>query len=223
MEAISNLLTGIRGWLFRFLQLDYYRFLELRTLVLGIEPFPQPPFLRMLVAGSLVFLSLLQAVFLLLARYNNSLSRASGIEAQFGDGKTGRKSLWPLALFHGANGFFILLLTYVSIATLQGPLVAIMCGLAISLGAIMIGCTIRLWKVLDEMVRRIWVEATALSCAIMLVIAMFASLGSSFGFVHSPTPLQAVLAYNVIYLIAYIALTAIRAPETLTNPDLDGA
>ncbi len=174
-------------------------------------------------ASFFIFLSLLQAILLAAARYSRKLSQATGIEAQFGEGKKGRASLWPLALFHGANGIFILLLLYAALVKLTGSAAIFAVAVGLACGALMIYTAVQLWTLLDELVRRIWVEATALTCGLVLLVTMFVTLGASLNVNIAVTPFQAILGYNLLYMAVYLVLTAIRTPEAFTNPNLNNA
>jgi hypothetical protein len=201
-------------------QAENTNFASIRS-VFGIDEATDLHIPTILAAAFLVFLSFVQTGMVLIARYNREFSRKSGIEAQLGDGKTGRASLLPLAWFHGANGVFILLLacatlwTFRDVAAVVAGLIGLTCSLVMAFHAFQV------WKLLDELVRSIWVEATALSCGIVLILSMFMSLGTSLGLLEPMSTFQAVLAYNYFYLATYFAITAIRTPEIFTDPNLE--
>jgi hypothetical protein len=169
----------------------------------------------------IILMAILQAVVLVLARVSPAFSKASGVEAQFGDGKTTRKSLTHMAWMGSANGLFIALLAFAEVWKLSGTPAVLAASGGLLCGLVICVTGVRVWPILDEMVRRIWVEATALSCGMTLLLGMFWSLGTSLGYVESVTTFQTVLIYNYIYLAVYLVITAIRAPTTFTNPTLE--
>jgi uncharacterized membrane protein len=175
-------------------------------------------------AGFLILIGIVQTILLVLACFSRKISQATGIEAQFGDSKTARKSLSYLTWMGSANCIFIALLVF---AELWKPIgtqgVFLITSIALVCGLIMCVSGVRVWPLLDEMVRRIWVDATALSGGITLLLGMFWSLGTSISLVEQVTTFQMVLAYNLIYFVVYLGITAIRAPTTFTNPTLEDA
>jgi hypothetical protein len=181
-----------------------------------------PP--TVMAAGFIIFMGILQTTLLVMACFSRKLSQATGIEAQFGDSKTARKSLFYIAGMGSASSIFMALLVF---AELWKPIgsqsVLVTASIAFVCAFIICVTGIRLWPLLDEMVRRIWVEATALSAGVTLLCGMFWSLGTSLGILIELTTFQAVLAYNFIYLAVYLSITAIRAPTTFTNPTLEDA
>jgi hypothetical protein len=187
----------------------------------GIDPSTQLHMDTFSAAALLVFLSFGQALILVVSRYHASFSKVSGIEAMLGDGKKGRASLWPLAWFHGANGTFICLLTYGSILKVSQNSAIAMIVIAIICAIAMVLSSGRLLTIMDEMLRRIWVEATALTCGLILLGAMFAHLLATLGWWEVPNLLQAILIYNYAYVAIYSIILALRAPASFTNPNLE--
>jgi hypothetical protein len=189
--------------------------------IFGLDPSTQLHRATFGAAALLVFLSFAQALILVVSRYHASFSKASGIEAMLGEGKKGRASLWPLAWFHAANGTFICLLTYGSVAKVsQGSAVA-MIVIAIICAIAMVFSSARLLTIMDEMLRRIWVEATALTCGLILLGAMFANLLATLGWLEVPNLLKVILIYNFAYMVIYSIILALRAPASFTNPNLE--
>jgi hypothetical protein len=182
--------------------------------MLGIDPAKPLSVFTFVCALFMVFMCLLQGVVLIIARLSPAFSAKVGVEAQFGDGRRGRAALWRLGAFWLLNGALLLLLGHAQIARIDADTTSIVgasCVLAI-----------QLWTRLDELVRNIWVEATALTCGIMLGGAMLLSLLQSMGVGPQITLFEGVLIYNYLYLVIYFLITFIRAPATLTDPMLEG-
>jgi hypothetical protein len=174
-------------------------------------------------AGFLVLMAFMSTILLLLSRFNMAISKATGTAAQFGDSKKARSSLVYLAAMHGANGVFIAILTYVELLRPSGAQATVAICLSLVSAVLAIFTTIRVWPILDEMVRRIWVESLALAAGICLLLGMFWSLATSLGFVETVSLFQCLIIYNSIYFAVYMFVTAIRAPTTFTNPTLEDA
>lgn len=172
-------------------------------------------------ASVYVVLCLVQGVLVLIAQFSPKLRLKTGIEAQFGDGPKARAGLWRLGSFWFLNGLFLTLLGYTEFGT-PSPSHTILLMLAgLGFAVLMVICTYQLWALLDELVRNIWIEATALTSGIMLLGAMLMGLGTSLNWVTGITLYESILAYNYLYLIIYFSITAIRSPAVFTNPTLE--
>jgi hypothetical protein len=188
----------------------------------GFDPATPLDAPTLIAALFMVFMCLLQGGVIIAARLNVSFSRRVGIEAQFGDGRKGRAALWPLGLFWLLNGVFLALLAYAELATLSPPASTGIILLGSGLIVVAFICARRLWSLLDELLRNIWLESTALTCAVMLGGAMMMSLAVSLDILAPISLLQAILVYNYLYMVIYFAITLLRAPATFTNPTLEG-
>lgn len=170
-----------------------------------------------------IVLCIISTVLFVLGSTNSKMAEKTGIIQMIGGGSKGRAAAIPLALFYFADGGLLALLAIASLWKIDGTLgiwfVTASCVFAI----IMVQTSFRLWNLLDELVRVIWVEANAISCGIMLVLGGVFTLANVVGLVGSFTAFEAIVGYHAIYLIVYTIITFRRAPEMLTSPTLEGA
>jgi hypothetical protein len=86
-------------------------------------------------------------------------------------------------------------------------------GIASSM--VMVWSGLKLWFILDEFFRTIWVEACALASLIMLVIVLIVACAISAGLMPEVTLYTGLVLYQIIYLIAYGWVAGKRDPNML--------
>ena len=82
-------------------------------------------------------------------------------------------------------------------------------------GVVMVWSGLKLWFLLDEFFRAIWVEACALASFIMLMIVLVVACAISVGLIPEVTVYTGLVLYQVIYLIAYGWVAGKRDPNML--------
>lgn len=151
----------------------------------------------------------------LASHLNPEAAKKSGVLQQLGGGERGRKSVLPLVQFYCGNSGLLILLIVAEIWTIQGLLSGAFLLAAAVMGFLMITSSLRLWQLLDELIKVIWVEAMAIAGGIFLVLALVAALAAKVGFGAEITSFQAIVIFHVLYFVVYFATSGVRAPETL--------
>jgi hypothetical protein len=158
---------------------------------------------------------LVSTILFLTARHNSKVATKFGVLQQVGSGQTGRQSITLLAQFYGANGGLVLLLVIASLWKLSSGQAIGSVLAAILMSVAMIHASIRLWGLLDELIKTIWLESVAVTCGIVLILAIVATLADLVGFGTGITGFQAIIGYHFIYLLVYFWISVVRAPDTL--------
>jgi hypothetical protein len=169
----------------------------------------------MTIAFVYVIICLLSAVLFIFARFNKAIGEKSGVLQMVGTGESGRHSLLPLAIFYVANGGLIVILAISDIVTLNQANAIWMSGAGVLLALIMAATSARLWHILDELVRVIWVEALAITSLVFLTITMAGTIATSSGLIGTMSAFHAIIWYHMIYMAVYVGVTYKRAPELL--------
>jgi hypothetical protein len=160
-------------------------------------------------------LCLVSTILFLTARFNSKVATKFGVLQQVGSGQSGRQSITLMAQFYGANGGLVLLLFIASLWKLSGGQAIGSVVAAILMSIAMIHASMRLWRLLDELIKTIWLEAVAVTCGIVLVLSIVATLADLVGLGLGITGFQAIIGYHFVYLLVYFWISIVRAPETL--------
>jgi hypothetical protein len=160
-------------------------------------------------------LCLVSTILFLTARFNSKVATKFGVFQQVGSGQSGRQSITLMAQFYAANAGLVLLLVIARLWKLSSgeAIGSVMAGVLLSIA--MIHASIRLWGLLDELIRTIWLESVAVTCGIVLMLSIVATLADLVGLGLGITGFQAIIGYHFIYLLAYTGISVARAPETL--------
>jgi hypothetical protein len=156
------------------------------------------------------------AIIYALAIFNKGIASNRALTGGLGNSPSSRKAFPYILAFYVAYVavFGILTLNVVPLefsTRFAWPMFLI--GLASSVAMVWSG--LKLWFILDEFFRAIWVEACALASFIMLMIVLVVASAISVGLIPEVTVYTGLVLYQVIYLIAYGWVAGKRDPNML--------
>ena len=168
--------------------------------------------LGFLLLGAYVFSAIIFALAIVNKRVANNLALTGGL----GTSPSARKAYPHLVAFYVAYAAILGVLTFYEfhpkgLSSMSWPLFLI--GLAS--GVAMVWTGRRLWFLLDEFLRAIWLEAGALASYIMTVIVLIAGCAMAAGLMPAASLYSALVLYQIIYLIAYGWVAGKRDPSML--------
>jgi hypothetical protein len=216
--AIFSIIGGFVGYLVGGYVGDLYPREEFDALLArsGVS------FLTHLALGSFGLMYFFIGGLTLLAHVNPDIDRLSGYSQFIGSSKKGRKAVFPLALFYFAYGILMSILAVQTLWTPTGGYQAVVLCLAVASALVMLITSWQLWLLLDELVRAIWLESCAASSLLILVAVMVWQVLLTAGFKIEMSALAWIAIYNAVYLVIYLAITALRAPQMLTPLEEEG-
>jgi hypothetical protein len=165
-----------------------------------------------------IVVAALSVVFFTLSGISPKIGERAGIVQLLGGGKRGRAVLLPMTLVYLGNGGLLALIVWGKIWGIEPQNGTVVMGLGIVFATMMVFAAYQCWILLDELLRIIWIESCAISLLISLLLVMMTLLASLSGLSFNLSGYHALAAYHAIYLVVYFWLTAVRAPEMLTNP-----
>ncbi len=172
-------------------------------------------------AGLWVFTCFLHVVLFALTFFSPQFGAKMGILQMLGGANRGRISLGPLLTFYLASGGVTLLLTASTVLLIKGPLATAILVMGIILSGLLVWSAARLWQVLDELLKIIWVEAVAVTCGLYLTLGGFLMLANLLGIMGAPSGFLAFILFHWLYLLVYLVIMWQRAPDMLTSPTLE--
>jgi hypothetical protein len=158
-----------------------------------------------------------------LTHLNNGLGKKMGISQMIGDGARGRAAPIPLSFFYLSYGAITALLTVTVLWKIEGYWAFLFIVAGIVLGCVMTQTAIRLWTVLDELLKGIWLDSFLLASGIALVLGMTTTLAIQLGLVSGVSGLLAIMIFNYLNILIYGVIMWQRAPDMFTNPTLEDA
>lgn len=164
----------------------------------------------------LLFIYVCSAIIYALAIFNKGLASNRALTGGLGNSPSSRKAFpYILAFYVAYAAVFGILTLYVVPSDLSTNLAwtLFLIGLASSL--VMVWSGHRLWFLLDEFFRTIWVEACALASFIMLVIVLAVGCAVATGLMPAVSLYSGLVLYQIIYLIAYGYVAGKRDPNML--------
>jgi hypothetical protein len=144
------------------------------------------------------------------------IARNRALTGGLGDSPSSRKAFPFILVFYVAYAAVFGILTLYEITpnlpiNFAWPMFLI--GLASSVAMVWSG--LKLWFLLDEFFRAIWVEACALASFIMMMIVLVVASAISVGLIPEVTVYTGLVLYQIIYLIAYGWVVSKRDPTML--------
>ncbi len=183
---------------------------------LAEQGYPPLTIISLVLGGILLFIYVCSAIIYALAIFNKGIARNRALTGGLGDSPSSRKAFPFILVFYVAYAavFGILTLNVVPLdlsTSFAWPMFLI--GLASA--AAMVWSGLKLWFILDEFFRAIWVEACALASFIMLLIVLVVASAISVGLIPEVTVYTGLVLYQIIYLIAYGWVAGKRDPNML--------
>ena len=171
----------------------------------------------------LILLYGISALFYGLATIIPKWAEARAISDILGSGRQGRQALAPIAAFYGAYALMLAGLWVLDLR-IGGAGLALFWIMSIVLcGGVVVWACWRLWFLMDELFKRIWVEAMALTSLLTLVGVIIAQALLLGGLVDDLHPLAGIIVYQALYLVINLLVTAHHAPDVLRPHDGDAA
>ncbi|OYU76213.1 MAG: hypothetical protein CFE32_11180 [Alphaproteobacteria bacterium PA3] len=183
---------------------------------LAKQGYPPLTIISLTLGGLLLFIYVCSAIIYALAIFNKGIARNRALTGGLGDSPSSRKAFPYILLFYVAYAAVFGILTLYEVppnlpTSFAWPIFLI--GLAS--GVAMVWSGLKLWFILDEFFRAIWVEACALASFIMLVIVLIVASAISIGLLPEVSVYTGLVLYQIIYLIAYGWVAGKRDPNML--------
>jgi hypothetical protein len=217
MATLAGVISGTVGYYVG----KYLSFSLPKDQLLAVLGLPQNLSLSSGDVVALIFASLwigvclVSTILFLTARFNSKVATKFGVLQQVGSGQIGHQSMTLLAQFYGANGGLVMLLVIARLWQLSSAQAIGFVVAGVLMSVAMIHASIHLWGLLDELIKTIWLESVAVTCGIVLILAIVATLADLVGLGTGITGFQTIIAYHFIYLLVYFWISVVRAPETL--------
>lgn len=172
------------------------------------------PFISALLGFLLLGAYIASAIIFALAIVNKRVANNRALTGGLGTSPSARKAYPYLVAFYVAYAALLGILTFYEfhpkgLSSMSWPLFLI--GLAS--GVAMVWTGRRLWFLLDEFLRAIWLEAGALASYIMTVIVLIAGCAAATGLMPAVSLYSGLVLYQIIYLIAYGWVVSKRDPS----------
>ncbi len=183
---------------------------------LAEQGYPPLTIISLVLGGILLFIYVCSAIIYALAIFNKSIAGNRALTGGLGNSPSSRKAFPFILVFYVAYAAVFGILTLYEITpnlpiNFAWPMFLI--GLASSVAMVWSG--LKLWFLLDEFFRAIWVEACALASFIMMMIVLVVASAISVGLIPEVTVYTGLVLYQVIYLIAYGWVAGKRDPNML--------
>ncbi len=164
----------------------------------------------------LLLIYVCSAIIYALAIFNKGIAANRALTGGLGNSPSSRKAYPYILLFYVAYAAVFGVLTLYEVppnppTSLAWPMFLI--GMAS--GVAMVWSGLKLWFLLDEFFRAIWVEACALASFLMLMIVLVVGSAISVGLIPEVTLYTGLVLYQIIYLIAYGYVAGKRDPNML--------
>jgi hypothetical protein len=183
---------------------------------LAEQGYPPLTIISLTLGGILLFIYLCSAIIYALAIFNKGIARNRALTGGLGDNPSSRKAFPFILLFYVAYAAVFGILTLYEIPpNLPTSFAWPMFLIGLASGVAMVWSGLKLWFLLDEFFRAIWVEACALASFIMLVIVLIVASAISIGLLPEVTVYTGLVLYQIIYLIAYGWVAGKRDPNML--------
>jgi hypothetical protein len=183
---------------------------------LAEQGYPPLTIISLVLGGILLFIYVCSAIIYALAIFNKSIAGNRALTGGLGNSPSSRKAYPYILAFYVAYAAVFGVLTLYEVppnppASLAWPMFLI--GLTSSI--VMVWSGLKLWFILDEFFRAIWVEACALASFLMLMIVLIVACAVSVGLMPGVTLYSGMVLYQLIYLIAYGWVAGKRDPNML--------
>ncbi len=174
------------------------------------------PYMSALLGFLLLGAYIVSAIIFALAIVNKRVANNRALTGGLGTSPSARKAYPYLVAFYVAYAALLGILTFYEFhpkgpSSMSWPLFLI--GLAS--GVAMVWTGRRLWFLLDEFFRAIWLEAGALASYIMVTILLVVGSAVATGLMPAVSLYSGLVLYQIIYLIAYGWVAGKRDPNML--------
>ncbi|MCE2891409.1 MAG: hypothetical protein ACK51R_09795 [Hyphomonadaceae bacterium] len=173
-------------------------------------------FMSVLLGFILLGIYVFSAIIFALAIVNKRVANNRALTGGLGSSPSSRKAYPYILTFYVAYTAILGVLTFYQfhpqgLSSMSWPLFLI----GLTSGVAMVWTGHRLWFLLDEFFRAIWLEAGALASYIMLVIVLAAGCAMAAGLMPAASLYSGLVLYQIIYLIAYGWVAGKRDPNML--------
>lgn len=183
---------------------------------LAEQGYPPLTIISLVLGGILLLAYVGSAIIYALAIFNKGIAGNRALTGGLGDNPSSRKAFPFILLFYVAYAAVFGILTLYEIPpSLPTSFAWPMFLIGLASGVAMVWSGLKLWFLLDEFFRAIWVEACALASFIMLVIVLIVASAISIGLLPEVTVYTGLVLYQIIYLIAYGWVAGKRDPNML--------
>ena len=173
-------------------------------------------FMSVLLGFILLGIYIFSAIIFALATVNERVANNRALTGGLGNSQSSRKAYPFLLAFYVAYIAIHGVLTFYEFhpqgrSNISWPLFLI----SLASGVAMVWTGHRLWFLLDEFMRAIWLEAGALAAYITMVIVLIAGCAIAAGLMPPTSLYTGLVVYQIIYLIAYGYVAGKRDPNML--------
>jgi hypothetical protein len=152
-----------------------------------------------------------------LAMVHKGVASNRALTGGLGGSPSSRKAYPYLILFYLGYSAAFGVLTALEIGAPQSPASAPLFVGGASIGvAAMVWSALRLWSILDEFFRAIWVEGCALSSFILLLIALIGLVATKLDLMPALSGYSWLVLYQWVYLTTYLWVAFKRDPNMLS-------
>jgi hypothetical protein len=183
---------------------------------LAEQGYPPMTIISLILGGILLFIYVASAIVYALAIFNKGVASNRALTGGLGNNPSSRKAYPYILIFYVAYAAIFGVVTFYE--ALPNPPTSLawpMFLIGLASGVAMVWSGHKLWFILDEFFRTIWVEACALASFIMLVIVLIVACAISAGLMPEVTLYTGLVLYQIIYLIAYGWVAGKRDPNML--------
>jgi hypothetical protein len=180
------------------------------------QGYPPLTIISLTLGGILLFIYVSSAIIYALAIFNKGIAGNRALTGGLGDSPSSRKAFPYILLFYVAYAAVFGILTLYEVPpNLPTSFAWPMFLIGLASGVAMVWSGLKLWFILDEFFRAIWVEACALASFLMLVIVLIVASAISIGLLPEVSVYTGLVLYQIIYLIAYGWVAGKRDPNML--------
>lgn len=138
-------------------------------------------------------------------------------------GAKDRAMMAPAGLSCLAEGLLMILAAVALSTGPEGAVAQAMLGVAVALVALAGWAHWASWRAMDELNRAMWNDATAIAAHVTIGALFLWVVAQAAGLVGVPDPLALITAFYLVYLVAALAVAAVRSPGVLEMQPGDGA
>ncbi|MFY7760324.1 hypothetical protein [Aquidulcibacter sp.] len=183
---------------------------------LAEQGYPPLTIISLVLGGILLFIYVCSAIVYGLAIVNKGIASNRVLTGGLGGNPSSRKAYPYIFVFYVAYAaVFGILTLYAASPNLPTSFAWPMFLIGLVSSIAMAWSATKLWFILDEFFRTIWVEACALASFIMLVIVLIVASAVSVGLMPAVTLYSGLVLYQLIYLITYGIVAGARDPNML--------
>lgn len=183
---------------------------------LAEQGYPPLTIISLFFGTILLFIYAASAIIYALAIFNKGIARNRALTGGLGNSPSSRKAYpYILLLYVAYAAVFGILTLYEAPLNLPTGFMWPMFLIGLASGVTMVWSGLKLWFLLDEFFRAIWVEACALASFLMLVIILIVASAITVGLIPEVTIYTGLVLYQIIYLIAYGWVAGKRDPNML--------